>query len=155
MGGLVVFCTVVYDKLESIDRRELWDGIVRLSVTCSDLPWFDLDDFNELRKMSERVNVSRTRWVRLEEFNNCVESSNLTKCEHLWPRSIFCSGQIDRVRVIHRLDRVLCSPRALEYDLNLLPKFLVLAQQITKFYILNFLRSKLAKGFHSDLPTRG
>ncbi|KMZ66532.1 hypothetical protein ZOSMA_297G00090 [Zostera marina] len=97
-----------------VDRREVWDGIDRLSATYSDFPWFVLGDFNEIRKISERISVSRPQWARIEEFNNCVLSSKLMEGEHMGPEFTFCNDRIGRGRVVSRLDRVLCSHRVLE-----------------------------------------
>lgn len=51
-----MFCTVVYGKSERVDRRELWDGMVRLGAIVLIYHGLYL-----VVLMSERVSVSKAR----------------------------------------------------------------------------------------------
>ncbi|KAK4397997.1 hypothetical protein Sango_1275200 [Sesamum angolense] len=64
--------TVINGDNELIQRRELWHGIVQISLGISDNPWLVMGDFNVVIDASEVLGNAADTFVSMAEFRICI-----------------------------------------------------------------------------------
>lgn len=105
-GGLKIFFTAIYGSSKHKNRKKLSTQIINLSLCMHDYPWIVGGDFNEVLRSNERIGPgAKTRWARMEEFGNCINSSNLIELESINGNTSWNNGRMGGGRVISKLHR--------------------------------------------------
>lgn len=58
---------------EYVERRRLWDDLVKYHTIMGSLPWVILGNFNVIRKVHEKVGGFSIWENDKEEFNDCCK----------------------------------------------------------------------------------
>ncbi|GAA0160574.1 reverse transcriptase [Lithospermum erythrorhizon] len=95
-----VIVTAVYASCNITTRRQLWEGLVNMSMTTS--PWVVMGDFNVIKGPSEQVRCKALDPKALEDFNDCLLSCRLEDAGYTGKTFSWTNG-----RTAKRLDRVL------------------------------------------------
>ncbi|KAL0293247.1 UNVERIFIED_CONTAM: hypothetical protein Scaly_3145000 [Sesamum calycinum] len=69
--------TVVYGANDAISRRGLWQKLVLLANSISDIPWIVGGDFNAVLDMSEVCGASADIHLAMTEFRDCLLDTGL------------------------------------------------------------------------------
>lgn len=91
-----------------MDRRVLWAGLETMAGGVRE-PWLVMGDFNEVRYGWKWVSRVEPRWLRMEEFNNCIEAAGLVEVPTIGEGMTFCNEKSGVHRVESRIDRALCN----------------------------------------------
>ncbi|KAL0283160.1 UNVERIFIED_CONTAM: hypothetical protein Sradi_7238500 [Sesamum radiatum] len=74
---LSILATVVYGANDAISRRGLWQKLVLLANSISDVPWIVGGDFNAVLDMSEVCGPSADIHLAMTEFRDCLLDTGL------------------------------------------------------------------------------
>ncbi|KAL0294867.1 UNVERIFIED_CONTAM: hypothetical protein Scaly_3114500 [Sesamum calycinum] len=74
---LSILATVVYGANDAISRRGLWQKLVLLANSISDVPWIVGGDFNAVLDMSEVCGSSADIHLAMTEFRDCLLDTGL------------------------------------------------------------------------------
>ncbi|KAJ9539131.1 hypothetical protein OSB04_031864 [Centaurea solstitialis] len=72
-----LYASFVYGSNNMIARRALWADLCRFSTVSLLTPWLVSGDFNAILSPAEQLGGSPRRDIRMEEFVDCVEATNL------------------------------------------------------------------------------
>ncbi|KAK4384510.1 hypothetical protein Sango_3053500 [Sesamum angolense] len=102
-----ILITVVYGANEVSARRELWQGLIELSVTIGNVPWLVGGDFNAVLDMSEVSGASGDIRLAMNEFNDCILQTGLLSMPMQGERFTWHNCSLDGRSFWKRLDRLL------------------------------------------------
>ncbi|VFQ87974.1 unnamed protein product [Cuscuta campestris] len=102
--------TTVYGKHNGKERRELWDGLIKITPQTK---WIVGGDFNVISDCSEHCGKHPPLQSDMEEFRDCLETCGLST-PHTIGSLFTWSGVKSNGRVMRRLDRALVNDRMIE-----------------------------------------
>lgn len=80
--GLNFVLTVIYASNKMEDRKQVWEGLVEISNTSTNLSWIALGDFNEVTCPKERISQGTYSHDGPFEFIHATMASQLTMSSH-------------------------------------------------------------------------
>ncbi|KAG5548914.1 hypothetical protein RHGRI_014320 [Rhododendron griersonianum] len=100
--------TFIYGATSYLERQQLWADLQHLCVIT---PWVVLGDFNAIKSPTEKVGGDRAWTSWMEEFNSCLQSTELVDlrfsgCYYTWSNK-----QLGDAHISTKIDRVLVNER--------------------------------------------
>jgi hypothetical protein len=96
--------TFIYGATSYLDRQQLWTDLQQLCVVT---PWVVLGDFNAIRSPMEKVGGDRTWLTWMEDFNSCIQSTELLDLRYSGCQYTWSNKQLGDARISTKIDRIL------------------------------------------------
>ncbi|XP_028057938.1 uncharacterized protein LOC114261824 [Camellia sinensis] len=106
-GDITFFGTFVYDDNKHVLRVLLFKDILDLLVQSISSPFVCMGDFNVIRCPSEKVGGTISWSGAKEEFNKCIQSSDLTNLFYIGCQFTWANKRGDGAFIASKLNRVL------------------------------------------------
>ncbi|XP_048492374.1 uncharacterized protein LOC125493253 [Beta vulgaris subsp. vulgaris] len=111
-SGKKWFVTMVYGLNDSKDRKQLWEGLKKLSKNVNEA-WVVGGDFNNVLHLNERIGSAITL-EEVMEFQQCLRTCSLQEQTNTGPFYTWSNKQEGDDRVFSRIDRIVVNDRWME-----------------------------------------
>ncbi|XP_061366248.1 uncharacterized protein LOC133309482 [Gastrolobium bilobum] len=95
--------TVVYGSPRKMERKGMWDSLIRLKNNING-PWALMGDFNAYLRPSEKKGGGEPNWKATQEFQDCLDTCGLADLAFKGPSFTWRRGNLQE-----RLDRAVAN----------------------------------------------